>query len=136
MRYTLIALLLCSLMLSVACRAGKPIHSYDYALEQSRVSRSSSHIMRDAIVQACVQCGWRAVETHKGLIEASIIVRGRHTVVVSIPYTASHYEIKYKSSVNMGYKVENGQAIIHPNYNKWTQRLDSTIQVNLAAKVI
>ena len=61
-------------------------------------------------------------------IEARIIVRGKHTVVVSIPYDTQHFSINYKDSINMNYN----EGKIHPNYNKWVADLEQALMVNIS----
>ena len=91
--------------------------------------------MRAAILKGCADKNWRAVEVDAHTIEATNLVRGKHTVVVSIPYTAQAYAINYKSSSNMGYKAKSdGTFSIHPNYNKWVNNLEQAIRMNIAQK--
>jgi hypothetical protein len=91
--------------------------------------------MRAAILKGCAEKNWRTAEIDAHTIEATNVVRGKHTVVVSIPYTAASYSIKYKSSANMGYKTKSdGTFSIHSNYNKWVGNLDQAIRVQIAQK--
>ena len=51
-------------------------------------------------------------------------MRGKHTAIVEIPYSASGFSIKYRDSVNLNYrKDDNGVEMIHPNYNRWVEKL-------------
>ncbi|MCR5563749.1 MAG: hypothetical protein K6F46_10395 [Desulfovibrio sp.] len=88
--------------------------------------------MRSAIIKGCIERQWKPVEISPGLIEASITVRGKHHVTVSIPYSADHYDIKYKSSSNMGEQQKNGEIKLHRNYNTWVNNLHQAIQRQLA----
>jgi hypothetical protein len=91
--------------------------------------------MRAAIFKGCADKHWSAVEIDANTIEAMNIVRNKHTVVVSIPYTASSYSINYKRSSNMGYKDKgDGTFSIHSNYNAWVGNLKQAIDVNIAQK--
>jgi len=124
----LLAIIVC-LFSALACRPSKPINTYSYEIPQATAYKAlTTKKMHDIIVKSCIERGWRAVHAGKNILEASIIVRGKHTVVVSIPYTANSYSINYKSSVNMEYKGNK----IHPNYNNWVHNLDQTIRSHLA----
>ena len=91
--------------------------------------------MREAIFKGCADRNWRAVDIDASTIEATNTVRNKHTVVVSIPYTAENYSINYKSSTNMGYKPKaDGTYSIHPNYNNWVGNLDRSIRIRIAEK--
>ena len=80
--------------------------------------------MRDAILQAGANKGWRMHEIKDGLIEASLSRRG-HDVWVHIPYTQDSYAITYKDSNNMYYNAKKGT--IHRKYNQWVLNLDLAI---------
>lgn len=66
------------------------------------------------IVKEGNDSGWRVSEPASNTIEATIMVRNKHTVVVSIPYTATHYSINYKASTNMEYKAKSYGTGIRP----------------------
>ncbi|MCL1985623.1 MAG: hypothetical protein FWG59_04165 [Betaproteobacteria bacterium] len=132
----LLTLLIALLMLSVGCRktsnVATPSGGSGAAMAQEHFTLQD---MRDAILKGCADKNWRAVETDANTIEATNIVRNKHTVVVSIPYTAKSYSINYKSSSNMGYKAKSdGTFSIHPNYNNWVNNLDKAIRANIAQK--
>jgi len=91
--------------------------------------------MREAIFKGCIDSGWNAFDVDEKTIEAKIIVRNKHTVVVSIPYTATAYTINYKSSVNMKYSLRgDGTFSISRSYNNWVNNLDQAIQRNISLK--
>ncbi len=81
-----------------------------------------------AIVTACNKIGWHTKKTDDQTLRATIVVRGKHTIVVDIPYTTEEYSINYVSSINMDAKGNE----IHPNYNKWVNNLSRHINENLA----
>ena len=88
--------------------------------------------MRKAIVAGCSERQWVASDIDNTTIEATIIVRGKHTVVVSIPYTENSYSIEYKSSVNMDYKPNSdGTFSINRSYNNWVNNLYQAINANI-----
>ncbi|MDR2695342.1 MAG: hypothetical protein LBC79_03060 [Deltaproteobacteria bacterium] len=91
--------------------------------------------MRAAIFNGCAEKNWRAIDVDANTIEATIVVRNKHTVVVSIPYTAASYSINYKSSTNMAYKSRSdGTFSINRSYNNWVRNLDEAIQRQVARK--
>jgi len=71
---------------------------------------------------------WTASNEKMGYTQGKIIVRGKHTMVVDINYTKSSFDIKYKSSDNLKYKVDDaGVEKIHPNANSWMGNLKSAL---------
>lgn len=100
----------------------------------SPASKITYNDMRKAIGEGCIATHWRAEELDKNTIEASLLVRHKHLIIVTITYDAKRYTIKYKSSENMNYTIkENGVAYIHPNYNKWVENLDHAIRSRLTS---
>ena len=131
-------LLFCLLALALAAAAGcrssgnvPGTVSYDMsATAQKKLTKKQMH---DAIYRACVARGWTPRDAGPDAIEAELTVRGKHHVVVSIAYTAAHYDIRYKDSRNMNYRPNaDGVSTIHPNYNKWVSTLDHDIRKQLA----
>ena len=133
-KYLLLMVLVLALA-AIGCRSGRPVGTFAYDFPSAEASKNiSEKKMHDAIVKACADTGWRVSEPSPNTIEATIVVRNKHTVVVSIPYTATHYSINYKASTNMEYKAKSdGSAVIHPNYNNWVSRLDKAIRQNVAS---
>ena len=133
-KYFLLTVLVMTLA-AIGCRFGQPVGTFAYDFPSAEASKNiSEKKMHDAIVKACADTGWRVSEPSSNTIEATIMVRNKHTVVVSIPYTATHYSINYKASTNMEYKAKSdGSAVIHPNYNKWVGILDKAIRQNVVS---
>ena len=71
--------------------------------------------------------------TASGKIEATLLVRGKHTVIVDIVYSPENYSIHYKDTINMNAAFCNGKTWLHPNYNVWVSRLNDEIQSKLDA---
>ena len=81
--------------------------------------------MQKAILEAGSLNGWEMTVIKPGLIEGvNKWGNGKHAAVVSIPYSATHYSILYKSSVNL--KAAKGK--IHRTYNRLVQDLDNNIR--------
>jgi hypothetical protein len=91
--------------------------------------------MREAIIRGGVEKAWRMTDAGANTVEAAVTVRNRHVVVVTISYTATSFDIKYKNSENMAYKPrDDGAFSIHPNYHKWVRTLEDAIHKQLALK--
>lgn len=75
--------------------------------------------VKKAIWLALIGRTWNPVDKGGGLIEAKVVVRGRHTLVVDIKYDTKSVLIRYKSSDNLKYHVSGGVPQIHKNANSW-----------------
>lgn len=121
-------LVLAVVLAMMACRAGKSIETINYNTPEKNLTLNQ---MRDAIARGCLARQWHVTEVDSNTIEASITVRGKHHVVVTIPFTAHNYEIRYKGSSNMNYRMKDGVPSIHPHYNEWAHDLDNSIQAEI-----
>ena len=83
--------------------------------------------MRKAILYGGLTRRWTAVGERPGVLslEAS---NGGHLVVVDVAYDTGSYDIRYRSSVDMGYENVDGKATIHPKYNQWVKDLSTAIR--------
>ena len=84
--------------------------------------------VKNAILKAGVQRQWIMSEVGPGVIKGRQQTRN-HVAEVRITYSATGYDIKYDSSLNL--QASGGK--IHKNYNRWVHNLDKDIQVNLSA---
>ncbi len=103
--------------------------------------------VKQAIQTGATARGWSIAQAADGKMVATLIVHSKHSVSVEIGYTADRYSLHYKDSLNMKFAStapsrkngvgpavpteENGQPVIHPNYNKWVLQLRESIQVEL-----
>jgi hypothetical protein len=109
--------------------------------------------VRDAIIKGGEKKDWAVTRSpNSELLSAKIVVRNKHTVVVSISYSAERFSIKYQDSINMNFKLADGPAmpsvgyaqymnappstpagtpLIHPGYNSWVNYLLMSIQEEL-----
>lgn len=83
--------------------------------------------VKNAILKAGVQRQWIMSEVKPGVIKARQ-QSNKHIAEVQITYTATGYDIKYDSSLNL--KGSGGK--IHKSYNRWVHNLDKDIQVQLS----
>lgn len=82
-----------------------------------------------AIVRAGSYRGWIMKPIAPGQLEATNVVRGKHTVVVDIVFNTETYSIKYKDSKNMDWDA--ATRTIHPNYNTWVKLLEADIKAEI-----
>jgi len=95
----------------VVAPAGKPVSA-----DQVKLS----------IVRAGSALGWQIKEEGPGKLVGTLILRS-HTAVVEIPYSATSYSIRYKSSIDL----KEGDGQIHKNYNGWIRNLNKGINAQL-----
>ncbi len=121
----LFALMLVALLNVSACVVKSTIQTPSYPV----ATHIQTNQVEKAIMLACAEIGWKARKIESNTIRATILVRGKHTIVVDIPYSNKNFEIKYVSSINMD---DDGKGHIHPNYNKWVENLARHINQNIA----
>jgi hypothetical protein len=114
--------LLLLLLIVVGCSSAPILNIKDAAITSSH----SPEEVRQAIVAACADRGWRAKEVSPGVLRATLHVR-TFDAEIEIAYSSTAYSINYVSSTNLDFK--NGQ--IHNNYNKWVNNLSHSIQQRL-----
>lgn len=89
--------------------------------------------VKKAIWVALIGRTWNPVDKGEGLIEAKVVVRGKHTLIVDIKYDTKSVLIRYKDSDNLSYHVsKDGQATIHKNGNSWMQNIANDTRNQLA----
>jgi hypothetical protein len=92
----------------------------------------SQERMLQGINAGLIGRGWIVTDREPGLLTAQVIVRGKHTLVVTIKYDTTSYDIDYKSSVNLNYRVtDDGTKMLHPNGNSWMENVRGDIAVQL-----
>lgn len=113
---------------AVAGCATAPIMNVDSAAVPSASGKTLSRDqVRAAILRAGAGLGWQIKDEGSNMLVGTLQLRN-HTAVVEIPYSASNYSIKYRSSVNLN---ESGRSI-HKNYNGWIQNLTRGINTQLS----
>jgi hypothetical protein len=112
-----------------ACNTLAPISNVDSVTVATQANKPlSEREVRDAIVKAGAGLGWVMKDEGPGKLTGILNLR-THTAEVDIPYSASSYAIRYKSSINL----QAGDGKIHRNYNGWIQNLARNINAQLAA---
>lgn len=96
--------------------------------------------VQNRIRKAAGEMDWRVEPGEEsGHIIATLVVRGKHTAVVDIAFSADRYSITYKDSINLDYNtlcmnafgerryLREEVSCVHPNYNKWVFYLNEAI---------
>ncbi len=83
--------------------------------------------VRAAIVRAGAALGWQFKDEGASTLNGSINLR-THSADIEIPYSATSYSIKYRSSTNLDAK----DGSIHKNYNGWIRNLNRGIAAELS----
>ena len=79
--------------------------------------------------------GWIVTEDDgQGNLVAQILVRAKHTLIVDIVYNDQSFDINYKDSDNLDYRIRrNGTVNIHRNANSWMNNIRMDITAQLSA---
>lgn len=134
-------------------REAVPIIDYiDVPIITSTGKPITSDQARDAITVGALSKRWEIGRSpSQDLLSATLQVRGKHTVVVTIPYSTEKFSIRYQNSINMKYGLADpvssgstdihqpiaknstpqGTPTIHPFYNNWVRDLLQAIQAEL-----
>jgi hypothetical protein len=109
-------------------RAGVPIVNIE---NQAIVREDGKALTAEQVKRAIITAGsadkkliWDIKEEKEGHFVATLVVRGKHTAVADILYSATRVSIKYRDSINLNFKKdEEGRGLIHPNYSIWVNDL-------------
>ena len=116
----------------VGCGSGRvaPIETISDASYGTTAFEKSKTLTLDdygrAVVRGAATRNWVSEAVSPGHIEATNVIRGKHTVVVDIRYNTETFSINYKSSQNLNYV--SATNMIHPNYNSWIRLLEADIR--------
>jgi hypothetical protein len=124
----LLALLLSCSLLAIGCRANAPVYNIRDAPVSASKARPSLEEVGVAIRRAGTSLGWRMTPREPGHIQGTLYVR-THVAVVDVNYTTRAYSIRYADSTDLNFDGDS----IHPNYNRWIQKLDDAIRAQLLA---
>ncbi len=128
MRILAILVAVAAAMTLTAC-SSVPILNVEQAAVTTANNRAlTSDQVRSAIVRAGASLGWQMRDEAPGTLVGTLQLR-THTAVVTIPYSATSYSIRYRSSTNL----DAADGMIHRNYNGWIQNLTRAINAQLSA---
>lgn len=120
------------LSLNVIAREAVPVVNHDdIAVTTNSGKTPSAAQIKQAIVAGASARSWSIAPQADGKLLATLNVRGKHSIVVDVSYTADKYSLRYKDSSNMKFGDRDGQFVIHPSYNKWVQGLKEAIRIEL-----
>ena len=122
------ALLVFALSVAVVACATVPIMNVDNAAVTNASGKALTHEqVRSAIIRAGGGLGWQMKDEGPNKLVGTLVLR-THTAVVDIPYSATSFSIKYRSSINL----DEADGKIHKNYNGWIQNLQKGIATQLS----
>lgn len=128
MRSFINAVVLAGVVVLVGC-SSVPIMNVNQAAVTSASGKPlTKDQVRGAIVRAGSALGWQMKDVDGNTLAATLLVR-KHMAAIEIPYSASAYSIKYKSSA----ELEEKNGTIHKNYNGWIQNLTKGIASQISA---
>ena len=123
---------LCGLLLSQGARSAAEIYNVkDAPVTSASGAKLTSAQVQKAIISAAAGLGWQPRKEGGNVVIATLNVR-KHMAQIQIPFSATSYSILYKDSQNLRYDA--AASTIHKNYNGWIQRLQNTINANIAAQ--
>jgi hypothetical protein len=113
--------------LAIAGCTSVPIMNVDNAPVPATAGKPmTQEQVRAAIIRAGSALGWQMKDEGPNKMVGTLVLR-THTAVVEIPYSATNFSIKYRSSINLDESGGN----IHKNYNGWIQNLNKGINTQL-----
>lgn len=119
-------------VLLVGCgRATVPVVNYNDVAFTTTSKKPTLAQVKKAILTATETKGWIVNDKGAGKMDATLTVRGKHTVIVLITYTTSSFSINYVDSTDMKYGIKQGEPSIHPFYNEWVKELEEAINIEV-----
>lgn len=127
----LLALVFIALTGTAQARGSVPVVNYENVqLASDSGKLVSADAAKQAIRTAAASKNWTVAPDGDALI-ATLVVRNKHTVTVSIVLRGDKYSLLFKDAVNMNVMERDGQTLIHPFYNRWVQDLNEAIRIEL-----
>lgn len=89
------------------------------------------------VEKSIITCGlkrsWTVESKKPGAIVLQYAAR-EFWVKVTVKYDAKFVNISYLDSANLEYSGFNGQAVIHPNYNRWVNNLAHDLEGDMVLR--
>lgn len=146
----LLALVLCSLLASASwAERAEPIVNHDnLPFLTTSGKQPTAAEFKAAVARAGAARRWVISDGENNTLVATMVVRQRHTLSVTIAQMPTTFSVTYRDSINLNYgksdlavpdptapfntKIVSGdQYVIHPNYNKWVRELVLAIRNEL-----
>lgn len=135
MRKLLLAVMAALVFPAYPAFARRPVPIVDWP-NQTVATASGNKLTLEQVAQAVTKAafgmGWTSSKISDEQYVARRVVRGKHTVVVSISISPEQYSVTYQSSDNMKFEIYDGVRLIHPNYNVWVRELVEAIRLELS----
>lgn len=129
--HTLLCLGLLAAAPAFAARSSVPMQEFDnLPITTADGKQPSAEQIRKAITQAAASRDFTAAVEPGNKVRLTYSKRD-HVLVVEVGFTAKTYTIKYVDSTNLGYGMEGGKPVIHPNVNRWLNNLRQGIDRQL-----
>jgi len=97
------------------------------ALNAAEGKKPDAKRVQAAIREAARETGWVVRDDSPGKMTLRH-TKGKHEAVIDVLYDAAGYQLKYLSSIDLGYRIKDGHAQIHPVYNEWVDSLQRRIE--------
>jgi hypothetical protein len=104
----------------------------DQAVATASGAKPTAAQVRDAIVKAAASKEWALAKQADDQFVATRVIKGKHTIVTTISFSAEKYSVTYLSSENMKFRIFNDTPYIHPNYNVWARELVEAIRLEVS----
>lgn len=94
--------------------------------------------VQDVIRNVLVARDWIVRESQPGRLTADYTRRADSgfRATIAINYSAMQVHVAYVDSQGLDYEVDDGERLIHGNYNKWIRNLVKDLTLQLAAAQI
>ncbi len=130
----LLGLALVALTTATACTS-VPIANIE---NQAIVRADGKTLTAEQVKRAIIRAGsnrrqnWSISEEKEGHLVGTLVVRGKHTAMVDILYSATRFNIRYRDSTNLNFeKGKDDRDVIHRRYNKWVNDLYRAIMTEI-----
>jgi len=129
----ILPLTIAAMLVLAGCRATVPVENVVKEPYGSTTYANAGKLTlsdyEKAIIRAGTYRNWISKTIAPGQVEATNVIRGKHTVVVDIIFNTETFSIDYKRSANL--KWDPTSRTIHPNYNAWVKLLEADIKAEI-----
>jgi hypothetical protein len=132
-RRSVIPVTIIATLMLVGCRATVPVQNVVKASYGSASYANAGKLTLNDYEKAINRAGtyrkWVSKPVVPGHIEATNVIRTKHTVAVDIFFNTETFSIDYKRSTNL--KWNPTSRTIHPHYNSWVKLLEADIKAEI-----
>jgi hypothetical protein len=114
-------------------RTAVPVVNFpDQPVATATGAKPTAAQVRDAVMKAAASKDWALAKQSDDQFVATRVIKGKHTIVTTISFSAEKYSVTYLSSENMKFQEFDGVPYIHPNYNVWARELVEAIRLEIS----